>query len=222
MIIDAGFDVNYMPMPFMERNISTNTTDSVESLVYVELNYPKSPLYVASQYGHSKIVEILLATCADPNGHRNDRMSPLHCACSKGHVTIVELLIAAEADVNLRSIEYGTPLTLALSSGYAKVARILIASGANTSWPDPFGQTPLHVLCRSIGQISITSTAVRDPTTGQHVLIRTGSNFNTLDDEASLKFHEDIFHITGLLIVDSANLEAAWCRATGKTKTVPK
>jgi hypothetical protein len=49
-----------------------------------------SPLFIACQNGHDKIVEILLTHGADINKSRDDYISPLQIACYNNHIYVVE------------------------------------------------------------------------------------------------------------------------------------
>jgi ankyrin repeat protein len=60
-----------------------------------------TPLYIACQNGHLKIVETLLQYDIDVNDSAcYDGTTPLHVSCYKGHQQVVELLLEKGADVN--------------------------------------------------------------------------------------------------------------------------
>ncbi|KAJ3319373.1 hypothetical protein HDU76_000575 [Blyttiomyces sp. JEL0837] len=60
-----------------------------------------TPLHLASTYGHTTLVEILLReTGAAVNVRDREGWSPLHCACAEGHVDIIKLLGRAQGWVN--------------------------------------------------------------------------------------------------------------------------
>ena len=52
-----------------------------------------SPLHIACNFGHDKVVDALMSNGADLNisGSVGDR--PLHLACAKGHLKVTQLLV---------------------------------------------------------------------------------------------------------------------------------
>ena len=54
-----------------------------------------SPLYIASQNGHTDIISLLLKANANLNRQRDDDTSPLYIASQQGHTDIVSLLLKA-------------------------------------------------------------------------------------------------------------------------------
>ena len=58
-----------------------------------------TPLYIASQNGHRKVVGLLCSVKADVNKGWND-VTPLFIASQRGHAEVVKLLIGAWADVD--------------------------------------------------------------------------------------------------------------------------
>lgn len=63
-------------------------------------NDDKSPLYLACEYGHLNVVELLLRSKADVNFCDNDGASPLFIASQQGHDIIVNLLLNHGANVH--------------------------------------------------------------------------------------------------------------------------
>mmetsp|Transcript_10700 Transcript_10700/g.16935 ORF Transcript_10700/g.16935 Transcript_10700/m.16935 type:complete len:177 (+) Transcript_10700:27-557(+) len=59
-----------------------------------------TPLRFAVQYGHVKIVEMLIKTKADVNTRFSSNKTALHQACYSGNQEICELLLKAGAQVN--------------------------------------------------------------------------------------------------------------------------
>lgn len=90
-----------------------------------------TPLYFASQRGHTESVVLLLDYGADPNA-LSKWGTPLHIASRQGHEEVVELLLARGADPNLRGGEYdATPLHGASSVGNAQIVALLLDHGAD-------------------------------------------------------------------------------------------
>ncbi|HTT22038.1 MAG TPA: ankyrin repeat domain-containing protein [Candidatus Sulfotelmatobacter sp.] len=97
-------------------------------------------LAVASQYGHTEIVALLLDAGEDPNrfnpvgGHSHS--TPLHQAAGNGHLEVVKLLVARGARTDVKDILFGgTPAEWARHSRQQDVEAYLreIASPKNAS-----------------------------------------------------------------------------------------
>lgn len=93
-------------------------------------------LAVASQYGHTEIVRLLLDAGEDPNrfnpvgGHSHS--TPLHQAAGNGHLDVVKLLIARGAKADVKDILFGgTPAGWANYAGHKDVESYLKAIAAN-------------------------------------------------------------------------------------------
>ncbi|VDI17889.1 Hypothetical predicted protein, partial [Mytilus galloprovincialis] len=71
-----------------------------------------SPLYMASYYGHTEVVKMLINNKADINKCRDTGDSPLYIACQEGHTEVVQLLINNKADINKCNDEDVSPLYL--------------------------------------------------------------------------------------------------------------
>ena len=99
----------------------------------VKNTYDATPLYMASENGHSEVVKLLLAAGADVNIAENIfGTTPLIAAVTDGHAEIVKLLIAANADVNIATKTVGlTSLIIATQEGHADIVKQLIEAGAN-------------------------------------------------------------------------------------------
>jgi hypothetical protein len=89
-------------------------------------------LAIASQYGHTEIVRLLLDAGEDPNrfnpvgGHSHS--TPLHQAAGNGHLDVVKLLIARGAKPDVKDILFGgTPAGWANHAGHKHVESYLKA-----------------------------------------------------------------------------------------------
>lgn len=83
-------------------------------------------LFLASQYGHSDIVEQLIAAGANMAICNKQKQSPLHIACQMGNSKIVAKLVAAGANPNGRDQLQKTPLNLALENRHTATAANLL------------------------------------------------------------------------------------------------
>ena len=95
-----------------------------------------TPLFLASQNGHSKIVELLLQYGADVN-IRACCVSggyPVTKASSRGHLKVVKLLVdKGGADIDTKSYNGWSPLHYASRNGHVDIVKFLVERGANCS-----------------------------------------------------------------------------------------
>ncbi len=52
-----------------------------------------TPLFVASQEGHTELVSLLIESGASVNLSRDDNASPLFIACHEGHLDVIHILM---------------------------------------------------------------------------------------------------------------------------------
>eukprot|EP00054_Salpingoeca_dolichothecata_P010887 m.60490 g.60490 ORF g.60490 m.60490 type:complete len:793 (-) comp19191_c2_seq3:30-2408(-) len=114
-----------------------------------------SPLYIAAQYNHPKIAELLLKHGADvdermkTNGH-----SSLYVACGSGYLTVIDVLVRHHANVNIKTHMGATSLFYAAGMGRVNVVEKLLQAGADPNISAKDGTTPLHTAVES-GRIEI-------------------------------------------------------------------
>ncbi|MFL2545105.1 MAG: ankyrin repeat domain-containing protein [Longimicrobiales bacterium] len=106
-----------------------------------------TPLHIAAQSGHERIVELLLAAQAEVNPTtRIGEYTPLHLASGKAHYVVVGKLLEAGADVDaVTSSSFATALHLAAQVvGGGAAVELLLAHGADPNARESSaGQTPL-------------------------------------------------------------------------------
>ena len=68
---------------------------------YRRINDGATPLYIASQNGHVKVVEALLTAGADFNQPNKDGVTPFTAASQNGHLKVVEELLDAGVEEEL-------------------------------------------------------------------------------------------------------------------------
>jgi ankyrin repeat protein len=72
-----------------------------------------TPLHSAASSGNAAIVDLLLASGADPNARQSGGWTPLHAAARNGDPALVERLLGAGADPSARNDEGRTAADLA-------------------------------------------------------------------------------------------------------------
>lgn len=108
-----------------------------------------TPLYLASQTGKQKVVELLLNQNANKDEQSSDGTTALSVASEGGQTEVVEILLVNEAIVNLPNNEGATPLLLASLNGSSLIVSILLKHGANVDQPDVLGNTPIYYASES-------------------------------------------------------------------------
>ena len=110
------------------------------------IKYGQTPLKLASRYGSSDVVRLLLEHDANPNIRDNNGDTPLASASWQGYTHIVKLLLNNNnASINIQN-DYGyTPLLLASYRGYTEIVRMLLESGADINIKNNFGDTAYDI-----------------------------------------------------------------------------
>jgi len=106
-----------------------------------------TPLGLASFFGHTELVKMLLDKGANPNIAANNqfKVTPLHSACAISNYDIAEILIKNGANVNAKQMQNVTPLHSAAHNGQSKLVNLLIENGADINSKMENGQTPLFM-----------------------------------------------------------------------------
>ncbi|KAJ6538320.1 hypothetical protein DFH09DRAFT_1368955 [Mycena vulgaris] len=94
-------------------------------------------LTLASNSGHTDIVDLLLRNQADPNIPSDYYGCALAAASSNGHIEVVRLLLKSGANANLPDDVWGCPLAAASAEGHIEILRLLLESGADINQPIP-------------------------------------------------------------------------------------
>ena len=106
-----------------------------------------TPLGLASFFGYTDIVKLLLGNDVNPNIAANNqfKVAPIHSACAISNYEIADLLIKNGADVNAKQMQGVTPLHSAAHNGRNELVKLLIESGADINAKMDNGQTPLFM-----------------------------------------------------------------------------
>jgi ankyrin repeat protein len=103
-----------------------------------------APLWVATIYGHTEIVKMLLDSGANVNVADRDRISAIHIATGYNRRDIVKMLLAHHADPNMVSPAYYTPLSHAVSNNNIEIVKLLLAAKAD---PNAYGSRGTPLFC---------------------------------------------------------------------------
>ncbi len=155
------------------------------------LNRPKysiSALMCASEWGHDKIVELLLNYGADVNVRDNLKWGALSYACINGHLEVARILLDNKSPVNLMTSHDETPLLIAANKNYLELVKLLLDYGADINARMNGGETAL------------TMAAVRGYKEMVETLLAHKASVSILDDysmSSALEYtqaagHEDI------------------------------
>ncbi len=116
-----------------------------------------SPLILAAQNGHLKVVEYLVnqfpeasfvdhvATISFSWGSQLHHCTALNAASISGHVDIARLLLRTGASHDIVDCTGSTPFCEATYHGHLEVMKCLHKHGADINTPNVFGWNPLHV-----------------------------------------------------------------------------
>ncbi|KAI8514592.1 Unconventional myosin-XVI [Branchiostoma belcheri] len=176
-------------------------------------------LHVASWYGQTGVVKLLIQHGADVGARDEDGETALHWASRNGQTGVVKLLIQHGADVGARD-KYGrTALHLASLYGQTGVAELLIQHGADVRASNEDGMTALH-LASGNGQTGVVE-----------LLIKHGADVGARDEDGETALHvasgNGQTRVVELLIQHGADVQArdkggrtALHRARGQTGVV--
>jgi len=118
-------------------------------ITQTETNQLASPLFLAAQQGHPKVIKVLIANKVHINACTQDtKATPFWMACQQGHVEVVKLLLVHKADINTPRISGSTPLFIACANHHTAVVEILLQNGCDVNRANKEDATPLYAACR--------------------------------------------------------------------------
>ncbi|XP_053172915.1 ankyrin repeat and SAM domain-containing protein 1A-like isoform X2 [Scomber japonicus] len=106
-------------------------------------NDNETPLHCAAQYGHSRVVRLLLEELTDPTMRNNKFETPLDLAALYGRLEVVKLLLSAHPNLLSCNTKKHTPLHLASRNGHLSVVEVLLDSGMDINYETEKGSA-LH------------------------------------------------------------------------------
>ena len=89
----------------------------------------RTPLHCATNYGHLKIVQLLISKGADCNATTSYLWTALHIAASVGDEGVARTLISAGCDPEIQDYGGRTALHIACLKGNKEVVDLLVSSG---------------------------------------------------------------------------------------------
>ena len=112
-------------------------------------NTGSSGLHIASGYGHTPVVRLLLEKGADVESKGPYGKTALCKAATYGHEDVVCLLLEYGANVESQDHDGTTALHRAASSGHVTVARILLKHSAQIEAKGTYGKTALYLAAQN-------------------------------------------------------------------------
>lgn len=133
----------------LENVISILTQDSSGLNNYSPDGF--QPLGLASFFGHTEIVRLLLERGADFGSASKNGLSvtPLNSAAAGKHTEIARMLLENGADPNFRQAEGFTPLHAASQNGQREMVELLLKYGAKKELKTAQGLTSLDLALKS-------------------------------------------------------------------------
>jgi ankyrin repeat protein len=168
-------------------------------------------LYVASELGHSEVVDVLLQRGAMVDDATNEGATSLFIASHEGHLGIVETLLEWGAVVDAAMHDGVTPLNIASEKGHLKVVKALLAGGAAVDAAANDGSTPLFI-ASEYGHLEVVTTLLAGGAAGGAAVDAAANDGATPLNIASEKGH---LGVVKALLAGGAAVNAA--RNTGST-----
>ncbi|XP_037628202.1 ankyrin repeat and SAM domain-containing protein 1A isoform X3 [Sebastes umbrosus] len=97
-------------------------------------NDNETPLHCAAQYGHTRVVRLLLEELTDPTMRNNKFETPLDLAALYGRLEVVKLLLSAHPNLLSCNTKKHTPLHLASRNGHLPVVEVLLDAGMDINY----------------------------------------------------------------------------------------
>lgn len=144
-LLAQGASPNVREYETVERIPSMLLDEGEETVLQAGYSFSRTPLMLAARGGHVEIVDLLLASGADPKLKDAAGYSAFTMACQGGQLAVVDSLVRAGEDPKQRGPGKTTSLHLAVESGNLALLDTLLAAALKVNLKDNQGQTPLHL-----------------------------------------------------------------------------
>lgn len=182
--------------------------NTVKSLITLKTNVNNqdnleqvTPLIIASYWGNTQIVQLLLENGANVHLTDEEDYTPLHYACLNGHFGIAQLLLKYDADVAVIDEDDDTPLHNSCINGHYEVTKLLLKHDARVNLAGDDNDTPLHNACFN-GHIDVA-----------RLLLEHGADVNLANEDndtpLTLAANDGSVEIVQLLIEYKSNINHA-------------
>lgn len=118
------------------------------------LETKETPLFIASQGGHTRVVQHLLEARGDINQGKHDQTTPLYIASQNNHTDTFRLLLHARAEPNVQNANGATALFISSQKGHNDIVRELLDANADPELPIQSGACPLYIAAMK-GQVEV-------------------------------------------------------------------
>lgn len=118
----AALGLHSIAKTMLESGVAPNPPDPIQG---------RSPLHLASLFGHFETVKVLVDAHADLHCLAQYGRPPLHAAASGGNGKIIKILIEAGAEIETPDEDELTPLQFAMTWGRTEAMEELLKAGAN-------------------------------------------------------------------------------------------
>ncbi|CAC5371913.1 unnamed protein product [Mytilus coruscus] len=115
--------------------------------------YWRTPLYLASTFGHTDIVELLLKQNYDIDSHDCFNFTPLYVAALCNHIETVKILVKHGCDINMCNDENESPLYVASKWGNVDIVKLLLDNNCIINICNEKRESPLHAALNCMGCI---------------------------------------------------------------------
>lgn len=136
-------------------------------------NAGSTGLQIASRYGYTAVLRLLLEKGADAKSKGPYGKTALHKAATYGHEDVVRQLLMHGADVESMDRDCTTALHRAAGNGHVTVARLLLAFGAKMEAKGTYGKTALYLAVQNLHEAVV------------RLLLENGADANTQSNDGN-------------------------------------